>query len=154
MASSRGCSTSMSSTRTTTADTHAGCTPLGGRVRPRGPPSGPGRTAAHDTRSAGPERNAADVGGAWDDAPVSHDFRHRPRVLHRAIVRLGGMLIAGFLVAGVAAVPALAHGPVPADPPTLLNLAFGWSFEPALILPLVAAAWLWTRAVRRINATH
>jgi putative copper resistance protein D len=70
------------------------------------------------------------------------------------IVRLGGMLIAGFLIAGVTAVPALAHGPVPADPPTLLNLAFGWSFEPALILPLVAAAWLWTRAVRQVNAAH
>ena len=64
------------------------------------------------------------------------------------------MLVAGFLVTGVAAVPALAHGPVPDDPPTLLNLAFGWSFEPALILPLVAAAWLWTRAVRQVNAAH
>ncbi|HLQ47391.1 MAG TPA: hypothetical protein VK233_00320, partial [Candidatus Dormibacteraeota bacterium] len=85
---------------------------------------------------------------------MSHDFRHRSRVLRRAIVHLGGMLIAGFLVAGVAAAPVLAHGPVPADPPTILNLAFGWSFEPALILPLVTAAWLWTRAVRRVNAAH
>jgi len=64
------------------------------------------------------------------------------------------MLVAGFLVASLTPIPALAHGPVPADPPTLLNLALGWSFEPALILPLVAAAWLWTRAVRRVNAAH
>jgi len=64
------------------------------------------------------------------------------------------MLVGGFLVASLTAIPALAHGPVPADPPTLLNLALGWSFEPALILPLIAAAWLWTRAVRRVNSAH
>jgi cytochrome c oxidase assembly factor CtaG len=59
-----------------------------------------------------------------------------------------------FVVVGPAAARALAHGPVPAEPPTLLNLAFGWSFEPVLILPLVVTAWLWTRAVRRVNAAH
>jgi putative copper resistance protein D len=65
-----------------------------------------------------------------------------------------GMVAAGFLVAGLSVVPVHAHGPVPADPPTAINLAFGWSFEPALILPLLAAAWLWARAVRRVNAAH
>jgi putative membrane protein len=85
---------------------------------------------------------------------VSHGFRRPSRVQRRALVRLGGTLIAGSLVASLTAIPALAHGPVPADPPTLLNLALGWSFEPALILPLLGAAWLWTRAVQRVNAAH
>jgi putative membrane protein len=105
-----------------------------------------GRTAAHDTRSARPERNAADVRRAWDDAAVSID--------PRAVTRIATSVVAALVVAGPAAVPALAHGPVPADPPTLLNLAFGWSFEPFLILPLLAVAFLWTRAVKRVNATH
>ena len=68
--------------------------------------------------------------------------------------RLPASIVAGLLVAGPAALPAQAHGPVPADPPTLLNVALGWSFEPALMLPLLATAWLWTRAVRRVNAAH
>jgi cytochrome c oxidase assembly factor CtaG len=65
-----------------------------------------------------------------------------------------GAALVALLVAGPAAVSALAHGPVPADPPTLLNLAFGWSFEPFLVLPLIAAALVWTRAIRRVNAAH
>jgi cytochrome c oxidase assembly factor CtaG len=68
--------------------------------------------------------------------------------------RLLASLVAGLPVAGSLAVPVLAHGPVPADPPTVLNLVFGWSFEPALLLPLVATAWLWLRTVRRVDAAH
>jgi putative copper resistance protein D len=49
---------------------------------------------------------------------------------------------------------ARAHGPAPAEPPTVANLAFGWSFEPAVLLPLVAAAWAWIWAVRRVDAEH
>jgi putative copper resistance protein D len=109
-----------------------------------------GRTAAHDTRSARPERNAADVRRAWDDAAVSIAFRigssHVPALLVA--------LVLGLLLAGPAVVPVMAHGPVPADPPTALNLAFGWSFEPAIVLPMLVAGWLWIRAVRRVNAAH
>ena len=76
------------------------------------------------------------------------------RIAYRAVMSLAMAFVAALLLAGPTVVPALAHGPVPADPPTLLNLAFGWSFEPALILPLVAIAWLWTRAVRNVNAAH
>jgi putative copper resistance protein D len=63
-------------------------------------------------------------------------------------------LVAAFLGLLAPAGSALAHGPVPADPPTPLNLALGWSFEPALVLPLIGAAWLWLWAVRRVNAAH
>ena len=45
------------------------------------------------------------------------------------------------------AVPAtvLAHGPVPAEPPTVANILFGWSFEPLILLPLVGSAVAWLR---------
>lgn len=59
-----------------------------------------------------------------------------------------------WLLAGPAATAAGAHGPVPADPPTLLGLAVGWSFEPLLALPLLATALAWLAAVRRVDAAH
>jgi len=66
-------------------------------------------------------------------------------------------LAASLLGAGLAlaaAAPVLAHGPVPTEPPTLLNLAFGWTIEPAVLLPLLAAAFAWIRIVRRIDRDH
>ncbi len=50
--------------------------------------------------------------------------------------------------------PTLAHGPVPPDPPSVAGLLFGWSFEPAILLPLVVVAVTWIAAVRRVNAAH
>ncbi|MDX6585458.1 MAG: putative rane protein, partial [Solirubrobacterales bacterium] len=62
-------------------------------------------------------------------------------------------VLASFL--GLAAAgPVLAHGPVPADPPTLQSLAFGWTLEPAVALPLLVAAFGWIWIVRRINGRH
>ena len=49
---------------------------------------------------------------------------------------------------------ALAHGPVPAEPPTAANLLLGWSFEPVVMLPLLGSALAWIVAVRRVNAAH
>jgi len=72
----------------------------------------------------------------------------------RGFRRLVASLVAGLPVAGGLAAPVLAHGAVPADPPTVLNLVFGWSFEPALLLPLIATAWIWILAVRQVDATH
>ncbi len=58
-------------------------------------------------------------------------------------------------VAGLADPPlVLAHGPAPAEPPTVLNLLFGWSFDPWIWIPLVGAGLLWRWAVRRVNAAH
>ena len=54
----------------------------------------------------------------------------------------------------VAPTAALAHGPAPAQPPTIASLALGWSLEPAVLLPLLAAAGAWLWAVRRVNARH
>jgi putative membrane protein len=63
-------------------------------------------------------------------------------------VALGGALVAA--VAG----PVLAHGPVPAAPPTPLGLLFGWTVEPAVLLPLIAAAIGWIWVVRAIDRRH
>ncbi len=67
----------------------------------------------------------------------------------------GGLAACTGLVAGLAFAPAvLAHGPVPAEAPTLANLAFGWTFEPAVTLPLLAVAITWLRIVGRIDRAH
>src|SRR4029079_1313749 len=47
-----------------------------------------------------------------------------------------------------------ARGPVPARPPTVTNILFGWSFEPLVLLPLVGSALAWIVAVRRVHAAH
>jgi putative copper resistance protein D len=58
------------------------------------------------------------------------------------------------LLAVIATSPVLAHGPVPAEPPTALGLLFGWTFEPAVLLPLLVAALGWIWVVRRIDRRH
>jgi putative membrane protein len=65
-----------------------------------------------------------------------------------------GSFVLGTLAAIVVAAPVSAHGPVPAAPPDAANLVLGWSFEPAVILPLVAAALVWIRIVRSIDRAH
>jgi len=47
-----------------------------------------------------------------------------------------------------------AHGVVTEGPPTVANLLFGWIFEPAVVIPLLAALLVWRYAVRRVNAEH
>ena len=59
-------------------------------------------------------------------------------------------LLASLLLAG----SALAHGPVPTDPPTVLTLLFGWDFEPAVILPLVGVVIWWWRILAAIDRDH
>jgi cytochrome c oxidase assembly factor CtaG len=70
--------------------------------------------------------------------------------------RLIGGLVATWLWLWLAAAvgPALAHGPVPAEPPSPAGLVFGWSFDPAVILPLAIVAIGWIVAVRRVDAAH
>ncbi|MCI0346821.1 MAG: cytochrome c oxidase assembly protein, partial [Chloroflexi bacterium] len=67
--------------------------------------------------------------------------------------RLRGLAIA---VLGALAAPAavIAHGPVPAEPPSLVTLVLGWTVEPFVALPLLAAAVVWLRLVGRVNAAH
>ena len=85
--------------------------------------------------SAGPDRKPCDHG------PVP-----RPRI---------GVL-AGLSTLAALALPAgaAAHGPVPADAPTLASLALDWHVEPAVALPLLLAALGWLALVRRVNRLH
>jgi putative copper resistance protein D len=63
---------------------------------------------------------------------------------------LGGTVAAVFGAGTV-----LAHGgAVPTEPPTIANLALGWTFEPAVVLPLLATAIAWVQIVRRIDRAH
>ena len=86
-----------------------------------------------------------------DDAAVSDRFSRFPRPAALAALA-GGPAATAALLAFPAS--ALAHGPVPADPPTLGGLIFGWSFEPAILLPLALVAIGWVAAVRRVDAAH
>ena len=67
----------------------------------------------------------------------------------------GAVTVAGALAALIAfPVAVFAHGPVPADPPSVGGLVFGWSFEPAILLPLALVALAWVMAVRHVDAAH
>ncbi len=89
---------------------------------------------------------------SWDDAAVQSGayVRRAVGVVGR---RLRGLAIA---VLGALAAPAavIAHGPVPAEPPSLVTLVLGWTVEPFVALPLLAAAVVWLRLVGRVNAAH
>jgi putative membrane protein len=76
---------------------------------------------------------------------VMRRLRGRSGLLSAAVATLLSVSAAG---------PVLAHGPVPPDPPSPLNLAFGWTFEPAVVVPLVAAVLGWIWMVRRIDRLH
>jgi putative membrane protein len=49
---------------------------------------------------------------------------------------------------------ALAHGPIPAEPPSPQALALGWTFEPTVAIPLLLAAAGWLAIVRRVARLH
>jgi len=48
----------------------------------------------------------------------------------------------------------LGHGDVPSEPPTAATLAFAWTIEPAVAIPLLGLAALWIWAVRRVDRAH
>src|SRR3970282_2175141 len=56
--------------------------------------------------------------------------------------------------AGLAASSVAAHGAVPAEPPDAATLLLGWSFEPVLVLPLLAAAVAWWRLLGAADRAH
>ena len=71
-----------------------------------------------------------------------------------AVAGAMAVVVASLVAWLVAPATVLAHGPVPAEPPTVTNILFGWSFEPLVLLPLVGSALAWIVAVRRVNAAH
>ena len=61
-------------------------------------------------------------------------------------------VLAGVALAGAG--PVAAHGPVPAESPSVLGILIGWNLEPAVILPLALAVIVWLRLVGRIDRAH
>ena len=81
--------------------------------------------------------------------PVMAGHRSIPRIRRLAAV------LAGVVVGALGgAAPALAHGPVPTEPPTATSLLLGWTFEPLPTLGMVVAVGWWLWAVRRVDAAH
>ncbi len=68
--------------------------------------------------------------------------------------RVAGAVLVGLLIL-LAPPVALAHGGyVPAGPPDLATLVFGWTFDPLAWLPAIVALLLWRTAVRKVNREH
>jgi putative copper resistance protein D len=82
---------------------------------------------------------------------VAHSISLRSS--RRVVARLAvALFVAGAVFA--AAAPALAHGDVPAEPPSIAALLLGWTFEPAVALPLAVAALVWLRLVGGVDRAH
>lgn len=88
----------------------------------------------------------------WDDGAMQPPDGLRRRSV-RAARRLGPAT-AALLLACLVAGPVAAHGAVPDEAPDARNLLFGWSFEPILILPLVAVAIGWWRLLAAADQAH
>jgi Predicted membrane protein len=71
-----------------------------------------------------------------------------------ALIRRFAVALAAIAAAGLAAGPVLAHGPVPAEAPTIASLLLGWTFEPLPTLAIAAAIGWWLWAVRRVDSLH
>ena len=71
--------------------------------------------------------------------------------LTRPFVQLVGL---GAVVRLATAVSVAAHGPVPAEAPSMASILLGWTFEPLPTLGIAIAGGWWWWAVRRVNAAH
>ncbi|MBF8289702.1 MAG: Cytochrome c oxidase assembly protein [Chloroflexi bacterium] len=68
--------------------------------------------------------------------------------------RIAVLTLTATVPATLAAGPVAAHGGVPLDPPSAYVLLLGWSFEPLVLLPLLAALVGWWRLVRVVDREH
>jgi putative copper resistance protein D len=71
-----------------------------------------------------------------------------------AWIRRSAVALATVVAIGLEANPVLAHGPVPAEAPTIASLLLGWTFEPLPTLAIVVAIGWWLWAVRRVDSLH
>jgi cytochrome c oxidase assembly factor CtaG len=75
------------------------------------------------------------------------------RSVRRRVAPLLAALTA--LAAGAAAAsPVAAHGAVPPDPPTVVNLLLGWDFDPIVSLGLLGSTIWWWRMLGAIDRDH
>jgi cytochrome c oxidase assembly factor CtaG len=75
-----------------------------------------------------------------------------PRSARRATL-LGSTGVLGAAWLG-AVTPVAAHGPAPAEPPTLATLLFGWTFGPLPTLAIAVSLGVWWWSVRRVDQAH
>ena len=71
-----------------------------------------------------------------------------------AWIRRPSVLLVTVAAIGLGATPVQAHGPVPAEAPTIASLLLVWTFEPLPILAIAVAIGWWLWAVRRVDALH
>lgn len=71
-----------------------------------------------------------------------------------AWIRRSVVALATVVAIGLEANPVLAHGPVPAEAPTIASLLLGWTFEPLPTLAIAVAIGWWLWAVRRVDSLH
>ena len=71
----------------------------------------------------------------------SRGGRPGPRLIRSGLrFRIAAAVGVGVAFASATAPSVAAHGTAPNEPPSFANLALGWSFEPAVLLPLLATA--------------
>src|SRR5689334_7152844 len=104
-------------------------------------------------RACRPEHERHAAASEPGDGPISPS-RATMSPMVTTVARWAGGSAAAILGLLVAVPSAAAHGPVPLDPPSPLGLVLGWSFEPAVALPLLAATVVWLRLVRRVDRAH
>ena len=78
----------------------------------------------------------------------------RRSAVRRTVSPLLGVLTAMPIAALLAVPAALAHGDEVPSPPDIAAFLFGWSFQPLVVISLLAAAVAYLWAVRRVNAAH
>ena len=76
------------------------------------------------------------------------------RMVGSTRIRLVAAVPASFLALGLAPSLVQAHGPVPAEAPTIASLVLGWTFDPLPTLGIAVATGWWLWAVRRVDSLH
>ncbi|HEX5826038.1 MAG TPA: cytochrome c oxidase assembly protein [Candidatus Limnocylindrales bacterium] len=71
-----------------------------------------------------------------------------------ALRRVAGGLVAALGPQLVLAAPVLAHGGETPGPPDALTFPLGWSFDPLVWLPAIAALLLWRHGIRTVAREH
>src|SRR6187551_2283599 len=113
----------------------------------------PGSNRGHSTRSASVSRAQDGIGGEVRTTATSVRGTISPMTGRQAI-RATVAGLTGLLAAAVVAGPVLAHGPVPAEPPTATSLLLGWTWQPVPTLGITVAVVWWLWAVHRVDSAH
>src|SRR3954469_1244288 len=104
----------------------------------------------HTRRPLGGAAGRRPAGSSADRGQNGHMPGRRARLLPAA----AGVLLAVVSWLGAAG-GVLAHGGVvPSEPPSVANLLLGWSFDPLVWLPAIAALLAWRMAVSSVNRAH